>query len=58
MGWKEIATEMFYKYRSESKKYAPGNGMQVMELCLINAGKASALYELLERYDAAPPIME
>lgn len=40
---------MFWEYRAEAHKYSVEN-KDVKELALINAGKATALSELLERF--------
>ena len=47
--WITKATALFYQYREESEKYS-----DVKELCLMYAGKATALYELLEMFGAKP----
>ena len=46
--WITEATAMFHKYVRESNQVYP------KELCLIYAGKATALHELLEKFGAAP----
>lgn len=49
--WIAEATTMFHRYRKDSERYS-----NVRELCLVYAGKATALYELLEKFGAAPKI--
>lgn len=49
--WIIEATTMFHRCRKESEKYN-----DVKELCLMYAGKATALLELLEKFGAEPKI--
>lgn len=47
--WIVEATSMFHHYRKESEKYR-----DVKELCIVYAGKATGLHELLEKFGVAP----
>ncbi len=51
--WKTVATEMFYEFQKSAEHYKAEG---VAELALVYASKATALSELLEKFDAKPKI--
>lgn len=49
--WIVEATSMFHHYHKESEKYK-----DIPELCLVYVGKATGLFELLEKFGATPEV--
>ena len=53
--WKIEATEMFYRFKSDAERYNQYNE-NIKELATLNAGKAAALSELLEKFGSMPTV--
>lgn len=55
INWKNESTEMFYRFKVEAERYNQQNE-DIKELAILNAGKAAALSELLEKFGCRPMI--